>query len=884
MNTSWIEDVDKGALVITVNQRLSRHLMHVWRQQRVHAGAQIRETATIVPLTSWAQGLHKEALARGICDVTLMSTLASQRLWGSVIAQSEHGEHLLDVQATASNVQKAWALQQQWQVELTAKNLASNDQLAFQQWQKTYLKRCHKNAQIDDAVLLSHVVEWLSTRSSQLALPDKILLAGFLTQTTQQQQLFSALEKLGVQVETIKLERSAQLARVEAADDDQLLHTIAREIRQCVEASPDAAYGLVVPDLQQKRAQVMRAFDAVFFPSFTPDQISLIGRPYETSLGVSLAEQAPIRSALLLLKLLVSGIDNHELSAILLSPYLSRSDKDLAYRERVDRRCRERRIRHAGLSVLLTLLPDTLGLRKALLKVSKKRLPKQSSCAQWASWFATALGDAGWPGKSLNSEEFQIVQAWHGCLDNLQKLDDDEKLSPAQALTLLKQLATETLFQLETPSMPVQIMGRLESHGIEFSKLWVTGMDAELWPAVSSPSPFLSIQAQQKAGVPDASATARLGFAQAEFSMWQQSAKELFACHVASRDGQPVSPASVAAHLPLAEINTVPIDVYATMRTVQCSGELEWLDDPNGPSLTDGETVKGGARLLENQARCPFKAFALHRLHIKPLEEAGIGIDPRQAGTLLHDSLEYFWDQTKTQAALLAMSESHLAEAIDESIAHAIQKMSLDKKLQDIQKRYLRSLLTDWFNQCEKPRAPFEVLEVESERELELGGIKMNLKVDRIDKLEGGQKVILDYKTGQGSSISSWAEDRIESPQLPLYSSTDDSIDGISFAQVFPHKHRFIGLTTEEGMLPAVKTGISKSDAITDWSGWREHWQTALQNIALEIKQGVATITPAKNACQFCELTSLCRIDSTRVQSDDEVSDADATNNSGSRS
>jgi len=31
--------------------------------------------------------------------------------------------------------------------------------------------------------------------------------------------------------------------------------------------------------------------------------------------------------------------------------------------------------------------------------------------------------------------------------------------------------------------------------------------------------------------------------------------------------------------------------------------------------------------------------------------------------------------------------------------------------------------------------------------------------------------------------------------------------------------------------------------------------------LATEIREGVATITPVKSACDFCELPTLCRID-----------------------
>lgn len=35
---------------------------------------------------------------------------------------------------------------------------------------------------------------------------------------------------------------------------------------------------------------------------------------------------------------------------------------------------------------------------------------------------------------------------------------------------------------------------------------------------------------------------------------------------------------------------------------------------------------------------------------------------------------------------------------------------------------------------------------------ISLGGLQLKLKVDRIDQLENGQHVLIDYKTGQASA------------------------------------------------------------------------------------------------------------------------------------
>jgi len=120
----------------------------------------------------------------------------------------------------------------------------------------------------------------------------------------------------------------------------------------------------------------------------------------------------------------------------------------------------------------------------------------------------------------MDTEEYQSVTAWMECLDDMQLLDDNTGVSARDALFLITRLARERIFQPDTPATPIQIMGKLESHGIQFDCLWIAGLDTEQWPQTGSPTPFLSIAKQKEAGVPDASGSARLDIAEREFLQW----------------------------------------------------------------------------------------------------------------------------------------------------------------------------------------------------------------------------------------------------------------------------------------------------------------------------------------------------------------------------
>jgi len=293
--------------------------------------------------------------------------------------------------------------------------------------------------------------------------------------------------------------------------------------------------------------------------------------------------------------------------------------------------------------------------------------------------------------------------------------------------------------------------------------------------------------------------------------------------------------------------------------------------------------MKGGSRLFENQALCPFKCFALHRLSVRPLEEAGLGLDPRQHGTLLHLSLDLLWQKVKTSEALLALSEADFSELVYDVVDAALDTLSVIGKLRDLERIRMHDLLSQWCQQQEASRSDFEIQDLEKNLDIEHGGLKMNVTIDRIDRV-GDAMVVIDYKTGTSNSVNTWADTRIRNPQLPLYVLSDDSIEGVAFAQVARNQLGFKGVTAQAEMLPKVKTYVTKSRAglatereLNTWGDWRLHWKEALDQVAAEIRQGLASVSPMKSACTYCELSPMCRIDEAELaenvlQSDDRAS------------
>ena len=141
--------------------------------------------------------------------------------------------------------------------------------------------------------------------------------------------------------------------------------------------------------------------------------------------------------------------------------------------------------------------------------------------------------------------------------------------------------------------------------------------------------------------------------------------------------------------------------------------------------------------------------------------------------------------------------------------------------------------------------------------------------IDRIDTLNDGNLVIIDYKTGNTVDTKSWTDDRISEPQLPIYASIalhNEHIVAICFGKVRQDNCLFAGVAEDDNILPQVKSldSLRANSTFKRFAGWGDlitHWKTSLNAIAQEIKNGEAAVKfKDENALAFCEVKPLLRL------------------------
>ncbi|MBI2778642.1 MAG: PD-(D/E)XK nuclease family protein [Gammaproteobacteria bacterium] len=873
--------LEQGATLLTANRRLARHLCCMFDARQEAKGRAAWRSADVLPLPAWL-GRCWDDMAESATlgeHPALLNTQQELTLWERIITESPQGQGLLRVSATAQDALEAWALLMQWKVMLDGRNnIFNEDVLAVQRWAQSFEELCRVSGWMENARLPDFIARQI--HAGALKAPRHLLLAGFDELTPQQQALFEALRAAGSEVSEVQLPSFPQsrARRVGFADSDAEIAFAARWSRHLLEQGHGGAIGVVIHDLGTLREKVARIFNDVLLPASImpgePADVSL----YNISLGTPLSDQPLINAALLIIEMAQGKLPLEKLGALLCSPFLAGGEQEMTRRGLLDARLR----RFGELTVSVdeikrhALTADACPLLGARLRQCIEvmhTLPRHQLPSAWAATFPRLLVAMGWPGeRPLDSHEYQTVMAWRELLADYARLDEVvARQSLNEALARLRKMAADTLFQPQGMDAPIQILGVMEAAGMHFDHLWVMGLHDEVWPTPPRPNPFLPLSLQRTQGLPHASAPRELAFARRMTERLLASAPEVVMSYP-QRDGdRHLRPSPLIVSLEEAVPEGLPgymsaaqIPSYAAV-TYQAAA-IESMGDYQAPSLPEGSLASGGTGIFKQQAACPFRAFAEHRLGARPLATTQIGLNPMERGQLLHASLEQAWQKLHSYERLCSASDEAINDIVTQAVTAAIGAMAekrrliFTEKFTELEKNRLEKLVTAWLA-LEKQRAPFTVFEPEQERVVQVGGINVTTRIDRIDQLPDGRQVIVDYKTGV-SDTGGWFGDRPDEPQLPLYCAfNEQEVAALTFAQVRSGDMKFKGLAQYDGIAPGIKA-IGKIESISSWHGLVEEWRATLHNLGAAFRTGHAPVDPKNppQTCKFCALTPLCRI------------------------
>ena len=877
-----INDMSRGALILTANRRLYRYLLDLYDQHMLQAG----KTAWVPPqLLSYEAWLQKSLVDLGE-EWRLLNPIQVQYLWEQMIekSSSEADLELLQIPKTAEKAIQAYRLLTEYEVTPDPDQL-TEDQAMFTLWEGQFNQFLSTRQWFDKSALPARVRS--AIMEGQLPRPGCVRLVGFDQLPPGLVKLQELLQASDVDCQEVFLntKRSNQIRKFNAKDRSAEVECAARWARGLLEQGK-TGIGVVVPDLTRRRKEVERVFRSQIDP-LGAVRLNDDEAVFSLSLGGALSEQGIIHAALQLLQ--IGPVLTFEQTSFLLrTSYLGKSQSEADLRALFEVKLRSYDQQRFKLDKLASLaatfgLGDFSQIIETLVAAGTG--PEKLLPGAWCRIFADLLKNIGWPGeRTLVSREYQALKAWQQkVLEMIPQLDSlGQPLSRSKMVSMLLRVSHDTEFQIEAPTGPVQVVGLLESTGLQFNHLWVMGLEERILPAAPQPNPFIPFQLQVQHAMPHANAARELAYAEQVMERLLGAADDIVVSWPqfdgdTELQSSPLLPVEAVVSAPnFAE----PKDCLSVI--MKHALPLDIIDDRNGPRLQQS-LVEGGTGLLKDQAHCPFKAFVHHRLHGRGLDTSTPGISAMVRGDLVHLALENIWKQLQVHANLVALNDDERGVLVSEKVTAALddfyhQRPRPSALLVALEKERITSLVNEWLQTVEAGRTPFRVVATEAPHIEQLGPLQIRLKVDRIDELEDGYRVVIDYKTGSQLRADDLVSEPLIEPQLPIYAVAQDQqqADGIVFAQVRKGSCRLLGVVREKGVLGRVSDIAAnkrcQEAGISDWSQLLVFWQRQIRQLADDFVAGQAAVQPfdPSISCQYCDLTGLCRIQESIMLSGDE--------------
>lgn len=884
-----IAALSRGATLVTANKRLANVTRQVYEQANIKKGLEVWQTPDVYPWDVWLHNTWEEAVISGASaePALLLSQQQELYVWKSIVNKLTDNP-LLQLAGTARQAQQAWRLMQEWQLSMATEVFSYNtDSAEFRKWASAFELQCQKKNWLDSSRIADEVKRY--SEKGHLSIPEELILFGFDELTPQQQSLLAALITSSCNVRWVQLDGvKSNVLRVACNDTRHEVETAARWTRQCIEDNPTATIGIIVPELQSVRNIVTQTLDSVLVPqTLNPAELTL-ERPYNISLGLPLSAYPIIETAIQLLGFLATSFSLKSAGMILRSPYIRGWQQEASARALLDAYLRK----NVGeLEISLKTIryyankpdrpyscPELVESIDAWSEKDEQGFEKLP-VAQWAEKFSVLLKEFGWAdGRTLSSEEYQATEAWRELLISFSALDvvADSMRAPV-AISLLRTMADSRTYQPQTADLPIQVLGVLEAEEIRFDYLWIMGLHDGIWPSSAQVNPFIPRSMQKQAGMPHSSEDKALQAARRVTERLLGSADEVIVSHPEREGDNELRGSSLIKHIREIDIDGLRLSQEIPwIEQIYKSSNLETLKADPAPPLGD-EDARGGSSILKHQANCPFRAFAELRLGARAVEDADIGLSFLEKGNLVHRILENLWGELKTQERLIAMEPSNLKKRVLDITNEAVAKIAwrypqtFTDRFRTIESERLCSRIMEWL-EIEKQRIPFTVINREQEHYVTLDGdMEIKTIIDRIDELEDGKKLVIDYKTGKVSP-GHWFGYRPEDPQLPLYSlAAEGEVSALAIAQIRAGDMAFKGVAEEKGLLPKVDSfdRLRVSDIKDSWAEVLEEWRITMNRLAKAFHEGNAEVDPKKKeTCQntYCQLNTLCRINEINKQ------------------
>lgn len=853
----------RDTVVLAPNQRLASALKEGLRENH----------GTIYSFEEWLTHQWEILKQREKNPQKVLSTFQEQWLWKEIIAQSQVGEYLLDLWQMAYLASNAKRQCHLWQLAIEPTNWPyKEDTQAFELWHQAFKNKCEAHHWVTFAEMAEKILDAYKNNILQKS-PEVILVEYNEIPPLYQSLLNTAFHH---QKNHQSEQQKNHCHRAGFPSGQKELEAAIQWSYHTHQNSPNERIGIIVPNLSEYRSEIETLIYNVL-----PEAKEI---SFNISIGTPLSEIPIVEAALQVLSFCNEPKTSLSVLKLIHSPFIFHLDynnpqliNEIADLEYQLSEMGDKKLNHEA--ILEIVKPsghnhwhDSL---KSAIELFQEYPPKKQTLKEWHLVFTKILEHFNWPGLRARTDiENKQYTQWKECFEQWSNLSSEyERLSYNDAVNHLTQWVHHQIFHPVTPKInnPIQIMGLLEAAGLQFDKLWLIGMNSQQWPPAAKPNPFLPYRLQRHYQMPHSSAEREFVYAQQLTQRYLTSANEIMISYSASDEEESAKPSSLIIDIPEIKANDLAFSKkYNPIQNQTRPITKSTIDSEEfGPKVSESEknTLRGGSGILTHQAACPFRSFALYRLHADPLPESTLGIHPIDRGILLHSVLEKLWKKIKSSENLHLLSEQQTQSLITQTIKKSIKEKIFshyEPVYLELEALRLQNLIGHWL-EIEKKRDAFTLFACELTQEVQIDDLKFRLRIDRIDQLPDGSLILIDYKSGKNLSQKQWLDERIDEPQIPLYALSQNNVSGLLYAVINKESMRFKGIILKDiGITDATLwESLDKSLWPESFAQLKKQWEKNLNKLAKEFLSGYAAVDPKYGhaTCNNCHLNTLCRYD-----------------------
>lgn len=848
-----IEDSLEGNLILTPNRRsavfLERELCYREEHYQIH------------PVDCFIRETYQNNLFTKLEPKLVVSNLQRHAIVQNIINKSKYNSGLLRISSTTDKVIQAISYMKNWMISKTDFSLHSSyDTDVFLSWYSEYEITLSRMNMVDEDDLISSVSSVISSADDFWF--NKIILFGFNEIIPSLSILLQKFNDICIFCEYKTHAYENENSRLEFSTAEDEWESAARWAKYNLNNGYHNV-AVVVPELATYRKEVSN----IFHKYFESKDINI-------SAPSSLLNYPLIKDAVCTLSLIKETIAFKDFS------YWLRHCHSFAEGSKYKpmKAMFEKELRGVGQQVFTRQYVEKLlsnhkeysncswiqGLIAAIHKVEKQN---NVGVLKWSYVFEEILSIMSWGEDILKTKNnMDLLVCWSNSVNEFRTLEKfSGEIDFNTALDIFQQVITNTPFLPETEKAKIHVLGMLEASGIAFDKIWVTGMNEDSWPQSPDPNPFIPGYVQRKYDLPRSTSVREYNVAKIITKSFAASSKygaifsyPILINELGSRGSSLVMEISLVSDESInkepKKINHLPI-------------ELCTYDDSQGIALKDNLLIKQGVQMMQDQANCPFRSYARHRLECKDLDNTNIGFSPKEHGQLLHSVLADIWQDLKNSDSLLNLTKEKLEFLVSCKINRRVKEYgkNIAKGLISLEVNRLQRKITEWLD-FEKSRGDFKVQAIEKKVKFSLQGISFFVRLDRIDETSENCKTVIDYKTGTINPYS-WFSNRITEPQLPLYMIIPEvEAKGVVAGSFKNNEYVFKGLSESSEFYPGAKEIEGFADRIkgdVSLKSLKEQWATSFSNIVLEYKSAQAKVKPVNGSttCRSCGFRLLCRKD-----------------------